>query len=257
MNGVLFAIERVRKHFGQRTVLDIDALALATGCSYALTGDNGAGKTTLLRVMAGLEPAQFARGRYLGREVDLCDYPDWLRRDVIYVHQHPYLFRTSVKENIAYGLKVRGTPRRERERLVQDAVAWAGVEHLLDSPVQKLSAGEKQRVALARARVLKPRLFLLDEPTANLDAEARIQTLALVSDLCDADGTAVIACHDREILQLPGIRRLHLRDGHIEQIDGQDAAGDAASVPGRRRRSSGGAGRPFIDALQWRPVAND
>jgi tungstate transport system ATP-binding protein len=256
VNGVLFAMDRVRKQYGQRTVLDIDHLALATGCSYALTGDNGAGKTTLLRVMAGLEPAQCARGRYLDREVDLCAYPDWLRRDIIYVHQHPYLFRTSVKDNIAYGLRLRGTPRRERERLVQDAVAWAGVQHLLDSPVQKLSAGEKQRVALARARVLRPRLFLLDEPTANLDAEARIQTLALVSDLCDADGTAMIACHDREILQLPGIRRLHLKDGQIELIDAQHAAGDGAAFQARRR-SSGDASRPFLDALQWRPVAND
>jgi tungstate transport system ATP-binding protein len=257
INGELFAIEHVRKHFGQRTVLDIDGLALRTGCSYALTGDNGAGKTTLLRVMAGLEPAQAARGRYLGREVDLREYPDWLRRDVIYVHQHPYLFRTSVDDNIAYGLKLRGTPRRERERLVQEAVAWAGVEHLLDSPVQKLSAGEKQRVALARARVLKPRLFLLDEPTANLDAEARIQTLALIRDLCDADGTAVIACHDPDILDLPGIRQLHLKDGHIEQIDVQDAAADGNGLRGRNRRSSAGDGRAFIDALQLRPVAND
>ena len=257
MSEPLLTVEKIQKRFGSRTVLDVESLELQTGCSYALTGDNGAGKTTLLRVMAGLESAQLARGRYLGREVDLCAYPDWLRRDVIYVHQHPYLFHTSVKDNIAFGLKVRGVPRRERERLVQEAVAWAGVDYLLDAPSPRLSAGEKQRVALARARVLKPRLFLLDEPTANLDAEARIQTLALICDLCDANGTAVIACHDREILQLPGICRLHLAEGRIERQD-PDAGLDELTDPPRPRRGS--SARPWhrlVDAMRWRPVAND
>jgi len=253
MSEPLFVIERIRKQFGARTVLDVGALALQTGQSYALTGDNGAGKSTLLRVMAGLEPAQVARALYRGRPVDLHAYPRWLRRDVIYVHQHPYLFRTSVRDNIGYGLKVRGTPRRERERLVSEAVQWARVGHLLESPVQKLSAGEKQRVALARARVLKPRLFLLDEPTASLDAEARQQTLALIRDLCDANGTALIACHDLAIMQLPGIRRLHLHAGHIEHAPNQ-AQPDSHSTP----VSAGvGSARPLIEALQWQPVAND
>ena len=257
MNEALLVIDRIHKQFGPRTVLDIETLVLRTGCSYALSGDNGAGKTTLLRVMAGLESAQFGSGHYLGRAVDLCAYPAWLRRDVIYVHQHPYLFRTSVKDNIAYGLKVRGATWRERERLVLEAVDWAGVGHLLDSPVQKLSAGEKQRVALARARVLKPRLFLLDEPTANLDTEAREQTIALIGDLCDANGTAVIACHDREILQMPGMCRLHLAAGRIEQHEGNGTLIAGGSLASPRRRSSGRAGHRVVGAMQWRPVAND
>jgi len=216
MNEPLFVIEAVRKQFGARTVLDVSGLTLHAGRSYALTGDNGAGKTTLLRVMAGLELPDYARARYRELAVDLRAYPEWLRREVIYVHQHPYLFRTSVKDNIGYGLKVRGTPRGQRERLVQEAVRWARVEHLLASPVNKLSAGEKQRVALARARVLKPRLFLLDEPTANLDTESRQQTVALIRDLCNSDGVALIACHDPQIIQLPGMCRLHLQNGRIE-----------------------------------------
>jgi tungstate transport system ATP-binding protein len=253
MSEPLFVIEAVAKQFGTRAVLDVTGLALHAGRSYALTGDNGAGKTTLLRVMAGLEPAELARARYRGQEVDLCAYPGWLRREVIYVHQHPYLFRTSVKDNIGYGLRVRGTPRRQRERLVQEAVRWARVEHLLDSPVHKLSAGEKQRVALARARVLKPRLFLLDEPTANLDTDSRQQTVALIRDLCDADGIALIACHDQEIIQLPGIFRLHLRGGHIEHR--------WSPVPARRATVTGSSGESVrhapADGLPPQPVAND
>jgi tungstate transport system ATP-binding protein len=253
MSEPLFVIERIRKQFGPRTVLDVGGLALQTGQSYALTGDNGAGKSTLLRVMAGLEPAQVARALYRGQPVDLHAYPEWLRRDVIYVHQHPYLFRTSVRDNIGYGLKARGTPRRERERLVGEAVQWARVEHLLESPAQKLSAGEKQRVALARARVLKPRLFLLDEPTANLDADARQQTVALIRDLCDANGTALIACHDLAIMQLPGICRLHLEAGHIEH-----RWGTVQPDPGSDPRSPGvHAARPLIESVPWQPVAND
>jgi tungstate transport system ATP-binding protein len=248
----LLLIEAVRKQFGARTVLDVAGLALLAGQGYALTGDNGAGKTTLLRVLAGLEPAQTARAVYRGQPVDLCAYPEWLRRDVIYVHQHPYLFHTSVKDNIGYGLKARGAPRRERERLVQQAVVWARVEHLLDTPAQRLSAGEKQRVALARARVLQPRLFLLDEPTANLDAESRQQTVALIRDLCDSNGTVLVACHDPEIIQLPGICRLHLQAAHIEHRWSPVVPGlhrDATAPPQPRRAP--------IESAPLQPVAND
>jgi tungstate transport system ATP-binding protein len=78
-------------------------------------------------------------------------------------------------------------------------------------------------VALARARVLHPRLFLLDEPTANLDAESRQQTMRLVRDLCDANSTVVLACHDREIIELPHMHRLHMENGRIEAQQGASA----------------------------------
>jgi tungstate transport system ATP-binding protein len=249
MSEPLFVIDALRKSFGARTVLDITNLPMHAGKSYALTGDNGAGKTTLLRVMAGLEPAEVARGRYRGLDVDLLTYPEWLRREVIYVHQHPYLFRSSVKDNIGYGLKVRGTPRKERETLVNEAIAWARVQHLLDTPVHKLSAGEKQRVALARARVLKPRLFLLDEPTANLDSESRQQVLDLVRDLRDSDGVAVIACHDPAIIQLPGMYRLHLQDARIERDSGPPLA--------RRPSDDPKSAEPVRHGLQPQPLVND
>jgi tungstate transport system ATP-binding protein len=256
MSVPLLLVERILKQFGARTVLDVKSLALDRGCSYALTGDNGAGKTTFLRVIAGLEAAQEARGIYQGRSIDFRSCPDSFRREVIYVHQHPYLFHRSVRDNIAYGLDVRGVPRKERTLLVNNAVEWARLEHLLDSPAQRLSAGEKQRVALARARVLRPRLFLLDEPTANLDAEARTQTLALVRDLCDADGAAVIACHDPEVLALPGIRRLHLADGQLQHHDGRTDGIDALGARSEHRSSGRGKGM-LLDQVLWRPVAND
>ncbi len=220
MSEPVFVAESIRKSYGARRILDIDRLALLAGESYVLTGENGSGKTTLLRVMAGLEPAGIGACRFEGRAVDLRDYPAWLREKVIYVHQHPYLFRGSIADNIAYGLKARGVRGEEREARVREAVAWAGVESLREVPAQRLSGGEKQRVALARARVLHPRLFLLDEPTANLDAEARQQTLRLVRDLCDANSTVVLACHDREIIELPHMHRLHMEQGRIGALNG-------------------------------------
>ena len=84
-------------------------------------------------------------------------------------------------------------------------------------PPGKLSGGEKQRVALARARVLEPRLFLLDEPTANLDGEARGQAIALIRRLVQDKGSLLIACHDRELIELPGMRRFHLENGKLDQ----------------------------------------
>ena len=249
MDEPLLAIDALRKQFGARTVLNVECFALHAGQSYALTGDNGAGKTTLLRVIAGLETADLVRARYRAIPVNLNAYPEWLRREVIYVHQHPYLFRTSVEDNVGYGLRVRGAPRREREALVREAVGWARVGHLRDVPVHKLSAGEKQRVALARARVLKPRLLLLDEPTANLDSESRQQTIDLIRDLCHSEGVALIACHDPEIIELPGILRMHLQGGRIDR--------DWKPLPARRRSDGIATEEPVHHGPQWQPVVND
>jgi tungstate transport system ATP-binding protein len=90
------------------------------------------------------------------------------------------------------------------------------VAHARDTAPGKLSGGEKQRVALARAKVLRPKLLLLDEPTANLDGPAREQVIALIPTLLEAGTTVVMACHDRDLIGLPGVRRLKLRDGRIE-----------------------------------------
>lgn len=225
MSNSLLLLEGIRKSFGARRILDIARVELAAGESYVLTGENGSGKTTLLRVLAGLEDAAVGACRYEGRPFDLHTYPKWLRHNVVYVHQHPYLFRGSIVDNISYGLKARGMAATTWQPLVRDAIAWAGVGNLLDVPPQSLSGGEKQRVALARARVLHPRLFLLDEPTANLDAEARQQTMELIRDLCDANSTVLLACHDREIIELPHMQRLHMENGRIDAQGSHAEAG--------------------------------
>ncbi len=211
----LLKLDHLRKSFGERRLLDLDRLEIEAGHAYAVTGDNGAGKTTLLRILAGLEPGEIAGFEF--RRVPLTHgrLPDHVRHDIVYVHQHPYLFHTTVVHNIGYGLAARGIDRAGRGRLVEEAIAWAGVDHLRGVPPAKLSGGEKQRVALTRAKVLKPQLFLLDEPTANLDGEARAQVIALIRQLVQDNGSLLIACHDRELVELPGMRRFHLENGKL------------------------------------------
>lgn len=215
MTIFVLELKSVTKNFPQRELLRGIDLALKSGNSYVLTGDNGCGKTTLMRIIAGLEPANGGAMHFEGNEVDLDRYPEALRQQMTYVHQQPYLFHTSIAHNIAYGLKTRGVRREQRERLTGEAIAWAGVGHLRDVLPHKLSGGERQRVALARAKVLNPRLLLFDEPTANLDSEARRHVIELIYELRSDDVTVLVACHDREIIEMPGMKRLQLAEGRV------------------------------------------
>jgi tungstate transport system ATP-binding protein len=206
----------MRKRHGERTLFEIDQLSIEAATAYVLTGVNGAGKSTLLRMLAGLERCDACTVEFEGRSMPLHPYPKELRRAIVFVHQHPIMFSTSVFHNIAYGLLARGENRRSIAPVVEDAMQWAGVAHLRDTDPARLSGGEKQRVALARARVLQPRLLLLDEPTANLDGPAREQVISLIPTLLERGSSVVMACHDRDLIGLPGIHRLKLRDGGLE-----------------------------------------
>jgi len=215
MSRALFEAAGVVRRLGGRRVLDGIELSVERGQGYVLSGDNGSGKTTLLRILAGLEAADAGVLRFQGEQTLLPRYPDEWRLRAVYVHQHPYLFHTSVAGNIAYGLKARGEAHELWRRKVEDAVDWAGLREVLAVPPQKLSGGEKQRVALARAKVLAPQLLLLDEPTANLDNDGRRRIVALLARLYTEGVSVLIACHDREIIELPGVRRFHLEDGRL------------------------------------------
>jgi len=215
MSVPLLALRGVRKAFGPRVLFEIDRLAVEEGGAYVLVGPNGSGKTTLMRILAGLDREAGGGMDFRGEPAAFTSYPERLRRSIVYVHQHPYLFRTSLRHNLEYGLKRRGLPAAERLRRVEEAIAWAGLEPRRTTPPAKLSGGEKQRAALARARALEPELFLLDEPTSNLDRDGRAQTLALLGQLRDERRTVIVACHDQEIIALPGFTRLRLEDGRV------------------------------------------
>jgi tungstate transport system ATP-binding protein len=212
----LLTIEHLQKQFHQRQLFDIENFTIASAQAYVLTGANGAGKSTLMRILAGLEPAEMTNARFMDQPVSFFPYSRAMRDAVVYVHQHPVMFSTSVADNIGYGLKMRGVPKRLIAEKVDEAIAWAGIGHLRKSVPAYLSGGEKQRVALARARVLDPKLLLLDEPTANLDGAAREQVIALIPALVKEGSSVIMACHDRDLIALPGVQRLKLRDGRLE-----------------------------------------
>lgn len=213
--SALFRLQNLHKSHGDRLLLDIAHLEFARGATYLLLGENGAGKTTLLRMIAGLESADSGAFQFDGVAYNNTAERAALAPRLIYVHQHSYLFNTSVAENIGYGLRLRGAPKAEREALVAAEMVWAGITHLRDVPPHKLSGGEKQRVAMARARVLKPELLLLDEPTANLDDAARAQVGELIAHMRDANNCVVIATHDHDLMDLQDVVKCRMEGGRI------------------------------------------
>lgn len=213
----LLELQGLRKAFGDRLLFDIPQLVLERGKSYVVTGSNGVGKTTLLRILAGLENAEMASYRFDERRVAMPDIVT-LAPAIIYMHQHPYLFHSSVAANIAYGLKGKGFPKAEIVRRVEAEMTWAGLDAVAKVPPSRLSGGEKQRVALARARVLKPRLLLLDEPTANLDISARRQVVELIARMGDEDSCVLVATHDRELIEQPWSGRFALENLELRPL---------------------------------------
>lgn len=213
----LQGMQKRREQPGESALLlDIATLQIELASAYVLTGINGAGKTTLLRILSGLSTASIEQASFLGKPLRWQPYPAVLRDAIVYVHQHPVMFSGSVASNIAYGLKARGSSAAEQHAAVPRAMQWAGISHLAGQAANALSGGEKQRVALARAKILRPKLLLLDEPTSNLDGEAREQVIALIPALIKEGSSVIMVCHDRDLIAMPGVHRLKLRDGKLE-----------------------------------------
>ncbi len=165
---VLAELENVTKSYGNRTVLDNVTLRIEEGEIFGLLGPNGSGKTTLLKILAFLERPDGGEVKFQG-EVITERNTERMRLASAMVFQRTLLFSTSVYNNVAYGLKMRKIPRNLINEEVKKALSLVKLEGFEKRSAKKLSGGEQQRVALARALVLKTKLLLLDEPTANLD----------------------------------------------------------------------------------------
>jgi len=219
VNGAVIGLEGVRLRLGGEVLLDVAEFALPHASCTILSGKNGAGKTTLLKIAAGLLRPDEAGVRTDRGILDWRTARPLLRKHSIYMHQHAYMFDLNVGDNVAYGLRKAGVPAADRQERVRTALAWAGLADLEARSARLLSGGERQRLALARARVLSPALLLLDEPTTNMDDEARQQSFFLIRRMVWEGTGVVIASHDRHLIGQLGDRHVHLADGELGDVD--------------------------------------
>jgi tungstate transport system ATP-binding protein len=182
----LFELSGVRIAFDGRVVLDLPRLTIEKNTAYSLQGPNGAGKSTLLGVLSFLSAPHEGEVRFEGEAVRWTEpVLRVLRRNVGLVEQHPVMFSRSVRENVGYGLAIRGVDKALRNKLVDEALDLVGLSHLAEAYAPRLSGGETQRVAIARALASRPKVLLLDEPTASVDTQNRVIIEQIVADLRD------------------------------------------------------------------------
>ena len=183
-----------------------------------LVGPSGCGKTTTLRMIAGLE--EITEGELFIGDVLVNDIAP-KDRDIAMVFQNYALYpHMTVFENMAFGLKLRKTPKEEIKRRVEEAARILDITHLLDRKPKALSGGQKQRVALGRAIVRNPAVFLLDEPLSNLDAKLRASMRTELTKLHKKVGTTFIyVTHDQTEAMTMATRIVVMKDGLIQQVD--------------------------------------
>ena len=202
---------------GEVVAVDDVSLDIAHGEFLVLVGPSGCGKTTLLRMIAGLEEVTEGQIAIAGRDVtDVAPR----HRDIAMVFQNYALYpHMSVRQNLAYGLKVRRTPRRESRRRVEEVAALLGLSDLLERRPAALSGGQRQRVAMGRAIAREPQAFLMDEPLSNLDAKLRVGMRASLAQLHARLGTTTVyVTHDQVEAMTLGQRVAVMRDGRMLQV---------------------------------------
>jgi multiple sugar transport system ATP-binding protein len=208
---------RASKSFGTTEVLrDVD-LDIADGEFIVFVGPSGCGKSTLLRVIAGLEDLTRGEVSIGGRTVNDVAPAD---RGIAMVFQSYALYpHMSVRENLAFGLKLQRLPRAEIDAAVEAAAATLDIGHLLDRKPKQLSGGQRQRVAIGRAIVRKPQVFLFDEPLSNLDAALRVRMRYEFAGLHKTLGTTMIyVTHDQIEAMTLADRIVVLSAGRVEQV---------------------------------------
>jgi multiple sugar transport system ATP-binding protein len=203
---------------GDVVAIDDVSLDIGDGEFIALVGPSGCGKSTLLRAIAGLEEVTAGEIRIGGRDVtDLAPR----HRDIAMVFQSYALYpHMSVRQNLAYGLKVRRMAKADIRGRVDEIAELLGLTELLERKPAQLSGGQRQRVAMGRAIVRQPQAFLMDEPLSNLDAKLRVGMRASLAQLHQQLGvTTVYVTHDQVEAMTLGQRVAVMRDGHILQVD--------------------------------------
>jgi multiple sugar transport system ATP-binding protein len=215
-------LEHLSKRFGSTIVLPDVTLTIRDGELFAIVGPSGCGKSTLLHLLAGLDRPTSGRILFDGADVTGLEPRE---RDVALVFQSYALYpHMSVRENLAFPLRVakrkNGFDRRQIEEEVRRVSGFLGLDSLLDRRPRELSGGQRQRVALGRALIRKPRVFLMDEPLSNLDAQLRASMRAELRRLHEElKITTVYVTHDQTEALTLADRLAVLNHGEVQQVD--------------------------------------
>jgi tungstate transport system ATP-binding protein len=201
-----------------RDVLKVDSLDIHRGETLAVVGPNGAGKSTLLLALARLLPLAQGEVLFNGKSLKGLNELEYRRR-ISFVFQSPLLLDMTVEQNIALGLRFRGTPKKEVQKRVRKWIQRLGIELLAKRRAAQLSGGEAQRVSLARAFVLEPELLLLDEPFSALDQPTRSHLIEDLSGLLMEDHrSAIFVTHNLDEAAKLSDRIGVIIDGRLRQV---------------------------------------
>lgn len=216
MNEPLLVFRGIEKTFAKTNILRNVDISLYPGKCILLSGNNGSGKTTLLKIIAGLETPSRAEIELSGKSHSWKSTIRRIRREIIYLHQQPYLLSGTVESNVSYGLRFTHLNRKQLRESVKEALEWAGLSDVAKQQAKTLSGGVQQRVAFTRAWILKPKVLLLDEPMANMDIESREQACDLLKRMKSEGMSIVITSHDTNIID--GLIDIHfsLSDGKLD-----------------------------------------
>ena len=211
------SLNNVKKRFGTTEVIHGVSVDIADGEFIVIVGPSGCGKSTLLRMVAGLESVSEGEILIDGTRVNEKEPMD---RDIAMVFQNYALYpHMSVRQNMAYGLKIARKPQAEIDARVADAAKLLQLEEYLDRKPRQLSGGQRQRVAMGRAIVREPSVFLFDEPLSNLDAKLRVQMRLEIKELQARLGiTSLYVTHDQVEAMTMADRMIVMNAGVAEQI---------------------------------------
>ena len=216
MNEPLLVFREIEKSFSGSQILCGVDLSLYPGKCILLSGKNGVGKTTLLKIIAGLEIPDLAKIEISGKINCWNKAVRSVRKEIIYLHQNPIMFSSTVESNVAFGLRFTSLNRKQRQESVEEALEWAGLMDVAKQQAKTLSGGIQQRVAFTRARIMKPKVLLLDEPMANMDYESREQTYQLLVRMKSAGMSLVITSHFMQYFEGIVDQHFQLKNGVLE-----------------------------------------
>ena len=214
MNEPLLLFRGIEKTYAETNILRNVDISLYPGKCILLSGNNGSGKTTLLKIIAGLVAPSRAEIELSGKSHSWKSAIRSIRREIIYLHQQPYLLSGTVESNVSYGLRFTSLNRKQLRESVKEALEWAGLADVAKHQAKNLSGGVQQRVAFTRAWILKPKVLLLDEPMTNMDIESREQACDLLKRMKSEGMSIVLTSHDINIFD-------GLIDSHFSLSDGK------------------------------------